>query len=59
MTPENENGGAVDAEPVTHQEHAKPVKVPSRANSQWATGKRRKLDSKLAPKGFARGARVK
>jgi hypothetical protein len=37
----------------------KPAKTPARPGSQWATGKRKNQKGFTAPKGFARGAKIK
>jgi hypothetical protein len=38
---------------------ATPAKTPARPGSQWATGKRKNQKGFTAPKGFARGAKIK
>ena len=37
----------------------KPAKTPARPGSQWASGKRKNQKGYSAPKGFARGAKIK
>jgi hypothetical protein len=46
-------------EPVTQQTEKPVGKTPARPGSQWATGKRKNQKGFTAPKGFARGAKIK